>query len=154
MIRNAMNKKPLPIYGTGENVRDWLYVEDHCSAIWAVHEKGKMGGTYNVGGNNECSNIELVKLLCKVLAEQTNQSEEELLSLITYVKDRPGHDMRYAIDATKIKAECDWEPSESLHTGLAKTVAWYVAHQEWVESVASGKYKEWIEKNYGSRGDT
>lgn len=152
MIQNAIQKKPLPIYGKGENIRDWLFVVDHCSAIWAVHERGKVGGTYNIGGNNECSNIELVQLLCKILSDKIDASEDELLSLITYVKDRPGHDMRYAIDATKIKTECGWVPSETLETGLDKTVGWYVENRDWVNSVTSGKYKEWIANNYSGRG--
>ncbi len=154
MIQNAIARKPLPIYGTGENVRDWLYVRDHCSAIWAVHERGTMGGTYNIGGNNECSNIELVQLICRILADRISASEEELLALITYVKDRPGHDMRYAIDASKVRAECGWEPSESPESGLEKTISWYVENQAWVESVTSGKYKEWLAQNYDERGES
>ncbi len=151
MIRNALQKKPLPIYGNGKNIRDWLYVGDHVSAIWAVQDRGKVGETYNIGGNNESSNIDLVQTLCRLLAEITNKPEHEYLDLITYVKDRPGHDQRYAIDATKIKEECAWTPSETIETGLRKTVEWYVQNQEWVESITSGEYQEWIEKNYGER---
>jgi dTDP-glucose 4,6-dehydratase len=151
IIRNCLKRLPLPIYGKGENIRDWLYVHDHCTALWAVHEKGRMGGTYNIGGNNEAKNIDLVKLICKIVAEETNCSEQELLGLITYVQDRPGHDLRYAIDATKVRDECGWEPQESIETGLRKTVQWYVAHQDWVESITSGDYKKWILANYGDR---
>jgi len=151
MIRNALLRKPLPIYGKGENIRDWLYVGDHCSAIWAVHEKGKIGETYNIGGNNELTNIELVKILCRLLAEVTNCREQELLDLITYVKDRPGHDMRYAIDASKLKRDCGWTPTETVESGMRKTVQWYVDNQSWVESITSGQYQQWIEKNYAAR---
>lgn len=151
MIRNCLHRKPLPIYGKGENVRDWLYVRDHCTALWAVHERGKMGETYNIGGNNESTNLELVKLLCKIVAEETNSAEGELVDLITYVTDRPGHDMRYAIDATKIREQCGWTPEETIETGLRKTVQWYIAHQTWVDSVTSGEYQNWISKNYGDR---
>jgi dTDP-glucose 4,6-dehydratase len=151
MIRNALARKPLPVYGKGENVRDWLYVGDHGSAIWAVIDRGKDGETYNVGGNNESTNIALVKTLLKLIAEQTGTPEKELLELITFVKDRPGHDHRYAIDATKIRNECGWIPSETVESGLAKTVAWYLANQAWVESVASGEYKRWVEMNYAER---
>ncbi len=151
MIRNALLRKPLPVYGNGLNVRDWLYVEDHCTAIWAAHERGEAGGTYNIGGNNEMTNIDLVKTLCRILAEVTNCREGELLDLITYVKDRPGHDMRYAIDASKIKRDCSWSPAETVESGLRKTVQWYVDNQQWVESITSGQYQQWIEKNYASR---
>lgn len=151
MIRNALLRKPLPIYGKGDNVRDWLYVGDHCSAIWAVHEKGNIGETYNIGGNNECTNIDLVRKLCMILAEVTKVNEEEFLSLITYVKDRPGHDMRYAIDASKLKRDCGWSPSETIESGLRKTVEWYVNNPAWVESITSGQYQSWIEKNYAAR---
>jgi dTDP-glucose 4,6-dehydratase len=151
MIRNALARKALPVYGKGENVRDWLYVGDHGSAIWAVIERGKDGETYNVGGNNESTNIALVKTLLKLIAEQTGAPEKELLELITFVKDRPGHDLRYAIDATKIRNECGWRPAETVETGLAKTVAWYLANQAWIESVTSGEYKRWVETNYAER---
>lgn len=151
IIRNCLKRLPLPIYGKGENIRDWLYVEDHCTALWAVHEKGRMGGTYNIGGNNEAKNIDLVKLLCKIIAEETNCPEQDLLGLITYVQDRPGHDLRYAIDSTKVREECGWVPQESIETGLRKTVKWYIENQAWVESITSGDYKKWIEQNYGDR---
>jgi len=151
MIKNALAGKPLPIYGKGENIRDWLYVEDHCSAIWAVHERGKLGETYNIGGNNELTNIALVKTLCTILAEVTGKPESDYTGLITYVKDRPGHDMRYAIDATKLKTDCGWSPAETVHSGLRKTVEWYVQNQAWVESITSGQYQSWIETNYSQR---
>ena len=151
MIRNALLRKPLPVYGQGKNIRDWLYVQDHCSAIWAVHEKGKLGETYNIGGNNESTNIDLVRMLCRIIAEVTDCTEKELLDLITYVKDRPGHDMRYAIDASKLKRDCGWTPAETIESGMKKTVKWYVDNQAWVQSVESGQYKKWIEDNYGGR---
>lgn len=152
MIRNALLKKPLPIYGEGLNVRDWLYVGDHVSALWAVHDKGKVGETYNIGGNNESTNIALVHTLCKLLAEITGDKESDYLDLINYVKDRPGHDMRYAIDATKLKDECGWTPAETVESGMRKTVKWYVENQSWVDSITSGDYQKWIEKNYSDRG--
>lgn len=151
MIRNALRRKPLPIYGKGQNIRDWLYVEDHCSAIWAVHEKGTMGETYNIGGNNESTNINLVHVLCRILADVTNCDESQLIDLITYVKDRPGHDMRYAIDASKLKTDCGWSPAETVESGMRKTVQWYVNNQAWVESIESGQYKQWLEQNYSER---
>src|SRR5690606_22587367 len=152
VISNVLQRKPIPVYGKGENVRDWLYVEDHCSAIWAVHENGRVGETYNVGGNNECSNINLIKALCTLLSKKLGESEDDILSLITYVKDRPGHDLRYAIDSTKIRKECGWSPQETIESGLQKTVDWYIDNQDWVNSVTSGKYQFWIEENYTKRG--
>jgi dTDP-glucose 4,6-dehydratase len=151
MILNAVERRPLPVYGKGQNVRDWLYVEDHCDAIWAVIEKGRVGETYNVGGNNEVKNIDVVHRLCHVLAEETKTSEAEFLSLVTYVTDRPGHDHRYAIDATKLRDECGWTPRETFETGLRKTVRWYLANDEWVRTVRSGEYRKWIDTNYGNR---
>lgn len=152
MIKNALAGKPLPVYGKGENVRDWLYVADHCSAIWAVIERGAVGQTYNVGGNNEVRNIDLVHRLCQVLAEETGGSLSEFTKLITFVTDRPGHDHRYAIDASKLKRDLGWVPTETLETGLKKTVRWYLDHRDWVEEVTSGAYQGWVEKNYGARG--
>jgi dTDP-glucose 4,6-dehydratase len=152
MILNAMERKPLPVYGEGKNVRDWLFVTDHCEAIWRVIEKGEDGETYNIGGNNEVQNIEVVKRICAEVAERTGKPRGEIESLITYVKDRPGHDLRYAIDASKIKAELGWAPSETFETGLKKTVAWYLDNDAWVEKVRTGEYRKWIEKNYGDRG--
>lgn len=154
MIRNALARKPLPVYGTGENVRDWLYVGDHGSAIWAVLERGKDGETYNVGGNNESTNIALVTELLRLIAKKTGAPEKELLELITFVKDRPGHDLRYAIDASKIRRECGWSPAETVESGLDKTVSWYLDNQPWVDSITSGEYKKWIEANYSDRTDS
>ncbi len=151
MILNALSDKPLPVYGEGTNVRDWLYVADHCSAIWTVIEKGRVGSTYNVGGNNEMKNIDVVHQLCRLVAEEAGKNEADLLELITYVKDRPGHDQRYAIDASKLKAECGWEPTETPDTGFRKTVRWYLDNPDWVESVRSGDYLRWMEQNYGGR---
>jgi dTDP-glucose 4,6-dehydratase len=151
MILNAIERKPLPVYGKGQNVRDWLYVGDHCDAIWAVIEKGRVAETYNVGGNNEVKNIDVVHKLCRILAEETTADEAELLSLVTYVADRPGHDHRYAIDATKLHEECGWTPRETFDTGLRKTVRWYLENEEWVRTVRSGEYRKWIDTNYGNR---
>jgi dTDP-glucose 4,6-dehydratase len=152
MIMNAVEGKPLPVYGEGLNVRDWLFVDDHCEAIWAVIEKGKVGETYNVGGNSEVRNIDVVKRLCVVVAEATGASVDELLGLITFVTDRPGHDHRYAIDASKIKRECGWAPAETFESGMERTVKWYLESKEWIEQVRSGEYRTWIETNYGDRG--
>ena len=151
VIQNLLERKPLPIYGKGTNVRDWLYVDDHCEAIWAVIERGKVGETYNVGGNNEKQNIEVVDTLCAIVADMTGVSADELLALKTYVTDRPGHDMRYAIDATKIERECGWKPAETFETGIRKTVRWYLDNRAWVEAVRSGEYRKWIEQNYSDR---
>ncbi len=151
VIRNCLKRLPLPIYGKGANVRDWLYVRDHCTALWAVNERGRIGETYNIGGNNESTNIDLVKSLCGIIAQETNCPEAELFDLIAYVPDRPGHDLRYAIDATKIKRECGWRPQETLATGLAKTVRWYIENEEWVDSITSGEYQKWIFEMYGER---
>lgn len=151
MISNLLERKPLPVYGKGENVRDWLYVTDHCEAIWRVIEKGAVGETYNIGGHNELKNIDVVKRLIQIVAEETHASEAELLSLITYVTDRPGHDQRYAIDAGKLQRELDWKPRESFETGIRKTVRWYLENKAWVEEVRSGDYRKWIEHNYEAR---
>lgn len=151
MIGNVLEKKPLPVYGKGENVRDWLYVGDHCEAIWKVIQEGKVGETYNVGGHNEKKNIDVVKLLIKIVAEETGGNEAELLGLISYVTDRPGHDARYAIDAGKLQRELGWTPKETFETGIRKTVRWYLDNQAWVAEVRSGEYRKWIEQNYGSR---
>ncbi len=151
MILNALDRKPLPIYGEGLNVRDWLYVEDHCEAIWRVIERGAAGRTYNIGGNNEMRNIDVVNTLCEVVAAATGSDAAELLSLKEFVKDRPGHDLRYAIDASRIRDELGWEPKETFETGIAKTVDWYLSHTEWVNQVQSGEYRKWIDTNYGDR---
>lgn len=152
MVLNARDGKPLPVYGQGTNVRDWLYVTDHCEAIWAVIERGATGGTYNIGGNNEQQNIRVVERICELVARRMGSPVEQTRKLITYVKDRPGHDLRYAIDASKIRKECGWEPKETFETGFAKTVDWYFDNPEWVASVQTGKYREWVEQNYASRG--
>jgi len=151
MIANALDGKPLPVYGKGDNVRDWLYVVDHAEAIWRVITRGRIGESYNVGGENEWKNIELVKRLCSVLARATNRSEDEFVKLITFVQDRPGHDHRYAINCDKIKKELGWKQSVDFEKGLELTVRWYLDNQAWVEEVRSGEYSRWIEKNYGSR---
>ncbi len=151
MILNALDRKPLPIYGRGLNVRDWLYVTDHCEAIWTVIEKGRVGRTYNVGGNNEMRNIDVVDTLCHVVAEETGCAPDELLALKEFVIDRPGHDLRYAIDATRIRNECGWEPKETFDTGIRKTVRWYLSNQSWVDDVRSGEYRKWMELNYRDR---
>jgi dTDP-glucose 4,6-dehydratase len=151
MVLNALEGKPLPVYGKGENVRDWLYVEDHCRALWTVLEKGQPGQTYNIGGNNEWKNIAIVHAICETLAGETGKPAEDYKKLITFVQDRPGHDLRYAIDATKIKSELGWQPSETFETGLRKTIKWYLANPTWVENVKTGAYRTWLEQNYNNR---
>jgi dTDP-glucose 4,6-dehydratase len=151
MIGNLLDRKPLPVYGKGENVRDWLYVTDHCEAIWKVIEHGAPGETYNIGGHNEQKNIDVVHKLIDIIAAQTGAAQSELSALVRYVTDRPGHDARYAIDAGKLARELGWTPKETFETGLQKTVRWYLDNQAWVESVRSGDYRKWIEQNYGSR---
>jgi dTDP-glucose 4,6-dehydratase len=146
MIHNATAGKPLPVYGDGLNVRDWLYVKDHCEAIRQVLRKGRVGECYNIGGNSEKSNIEVIREICAVLSELKPRVGYE--SLITYVKDRPGHDRRYAMDCTKIRSELGWTPSESFSSGLRKTIQWYLAHEEWIAAVTSGAYREWIDLHY------
>jgi len=154
MITHALAGKPLPIYGDGLQVRDWLYVVDHCKAIAAVLERGTVGETYNVGGCNQRSNREVVETLCALLDELVPESPyRPHARLITSVKDRPGHDRRYAIDAAKIEREIGWRPEESFETGLRKTVAWYLANAEWVRSVTSGAYQQWVSVNYADRGE-
>ena len=148
-ILNALNGKPLPIYGDGQQIRDWLYVKDHCSAIRTVLEKGKLGETYNVGGWNEKANLDVVKTLCAILDELKPKLDgTKYESQITYVKDRPGHDRRYAIDATKLERELGWKPQETFETGIRKTVEWYLSNQDWVNHVVSGEYKNWVQKQY------
>jgi len=151
MILNALGRKNLPIYGKGVNVRDWLYVTDHCEAIWKVVQDGKVGETYNIGGNNELMNIDVVDRIITLVAEETGADVEELMALKVFVTDRPGHDLRYAIDASKLERELGWSPTETFETGLRKTVQWYLANDEWIESVRTGAYREWIEQNYGDR---
>ncbi|MFP5227253.1 MAG: dTDP-glucose 4,6-dehydratase [Acidobacteriota bacterium] len=153
MILNALEGKPLPVYGDGANVRDWLYVGDHCSAIRAVLERGRPGETYNVGGNSERKNLEVVTTLCDLLDEMRPDAKiGPRRNLITFVKDRPGHDRRYAIDATKIARELGWSPAEQFESGLRRTVQWYLENPAWVENVRTGAYMHWIEQNYGGRG--
>ena len=151
MISNIVERKPLPVYGRGENVRDWLYVTDHCEAIWAVIEQGKLGETYNIGGHNEQKNLDVVHALIRIVAEETQADERELHGLIQYVTDRPGHDLRYAIDAGKLQRELGWTPKETFDSGLRKTVRWYLDNKAWVEEVRSGDYRKWIEQNYATR---
>jgi len=151
MILNGLAGKPLPVYGDGLNVRDWLFVEDHARAIRAVLERGRVGETYCVGGRAERTNLEVVTTLCALL-DQLHPSGAPHANLITYVKDRPGHDRRYAIDCTKLEAELGWKQLESFETGLAKTVQWYLDNPAWVEGVTSGSYRQWIDTNYAARG--
>ena len=148
MIVNALAGKPLPVYGDGLNVRDWLYVTDHCSAIRAVLARGRVGETYNVGGWNEMPNIEIVRTVCALLDELKPDPAGPYSRLITFVKDRPGHDRRYAIDARKIERELGWRPAETFATGIRKTVQWYLDHPEWVAQVQSGAYRDWIAAQY------
>ena len=149
MIVNALAGKPLPVYGDGMQVRDWLYVKDHCSAIRRVLEGGRLGETYNVGGWNEKANLDVVKTLCSILDELKPKLDgTKYESQITYVKDRPGHDRRYAIDATKLEKELGWKPQETFETGIRKTVEWYLANESWVNHVVSGDYKNWVQKQY------
>ncbi|HEV2647057.1 MAG TPA: dTDP-glucose 4,6-dehydratase [Acidobacteriaceae bacterium] len=150
MIHNAINAKPLPVYGDGQNVRDWLYVTDHCDAILTVLERGRLGETYNVGGLNEQKNLDVVKVLCGILDELSPAGAPHE-RLITYVKDRPGHDRRYAIDCRKLQNELGWAPKESFATGIRKTVQWYLQNPAWVEKIVSGEYRQWIEGNYSFR---
>lgn len=149
---NALEGKPLPVYGDGKNVRDWLFVEDHCAAIRAVLKNGRPGETYNIGGNSERANIDVVTAICDLVDEMRPQpGAAPRQRLITYVSDRPGHDRRYAIDAGKIERELGWSPAEGFETGLRKTVRWYLEHGDWVESVRTGAYRDWIAKNYAER---
>lgn len=152
MILNALEGKPLPVYGDGKNVRDWLFVEDHCAAIRTVLERGKPGETYNIGGNSERANIDVVTAICDLLDEmRPRETRTPRRELIKYVEDRPGHDRRYAIDASKITRELGWRPAEQFEGGLRKTVRWYLDHPDWVDSVRTGAYREWITRNYAER---
>jgi dTDP-glucose 4,6-dehydratase len=151
MILNALNGKPLPVYGDGQNVRDWLHVGDHCAAIREVLKGGRLGETYNIGGWNEKSNLEVIHTVCAILDEQRPAANgQPYASLITYVKDRPGHDRRYAIDARKIERELGWKPAETFETGIRKTVRWYLDNGAWVANITSGAYREWVSKQYGA----
>jgi dTDP-glucose 4,6-dehydratase len=148
-ILNALSGKPLPIYGDGQQIRDWLYVKDHCSAIREVLKRGKIGDTYNVGGWNEKANLDVVNTLCAILDELKPKADgSKYENQITYVKDRPGHDRRYAIDASKLERDLGWKPQETFETGLRKTVLWYLENETWVNHVVSGEYKHWVEKQY------
>lgn len=148
MIVNALTGKPLPVYGDGQQIRDWLYVTDHCSGIRAVLAGGKLGETYNIGGWNEQANIDIVRIVCALLDELRPDPAGKYERLITYVKDRPGHDRRYAIDARKIERELGWRPAETFETGIRKTVQWYLDHPDWVARVQSGAYRDWISQHY------
>jgi dTDP-glucose 4,6-dehydratase len=154
IILNALEGKPLPVYGKGNQVRDWLYVEDHARALYKVVTEGIIGETYNIGGHNEKQNIEVVNTLCALLDELRPESAHRPhASLITYVQDRPGHDQRYAIDASKIQRELGWTPEETFETGIRKTVEWYLNNTEWVAHVKSGSYQQWIDENYADRSN-
>ena len=149
VLLNALAGKPLPIYGDGQQVRDWLYVEDHCRAIARVLEAGKVGETYNIGGWNEKANIDVVKTICAILDELKSRADgKSYVEQITYVKDRPGHDRRYAIDASKVERELGWRPAETFDTGIRKTIQWYLDNSAWIEGVVSGSYRDWLQKQY------
>ena len=151
MILNALSSKALPVYGDGLNVRDWLYVGDHCTAIRRVLEAGRLGETYNIGGWNEKPNLEIVKAICALLDELKPDTKGKHERLVSFVKDRPGHDRRYSIDARKIEKELGWKPKETFESGIRKTLQWYLANQEWVASVTSGAYRNWVDTNYQGR---
>jgi dTDP-glucose 4,6-dehydratase len=151
IILNGLAGKDLPVYGDGKNVRDWLYVEDHCRAIREVLARGRVGETYNIGGECEMANIDVVKAICSML-DDIHPSRKPHSALIKFVTDRPGHDQRYAMDIRKIRSELGWAPKESFESGIRKTVDWYLANRRWVEGVQTGAYKSWVEKNYGARG--
>ena len=153
MILNILEEKALPVYGDGKNIRDWLYVEDHCQAIWEILNKGDVGSTYNIGGENEWENIKLVNFLCEKIAKVKEKNKDYYKKLITFVKDRPGHDRRYAINCDKIKSELGWSRRFNFEKGLDTTIKWYIKHQDWVDRVRSGEYKKWLEKNYKLRCD-
>ena len=149
MILNALEDKPLPVYGQGDNIRDWLYVEDHCRAVWQIMQKGTRGETYNIGGRCELANLDTVNMLCDLLDEmQPDGDQTSRRNLICFVEDRPGHDLRYAIDCSKLEKELDWSPVESFETGLRKTIQWYLDNHRWVQSVKSGEYLKWVEEHY------
>lgn len=151
MILNSLEGTKLPVYGKGGNIRDWLYVNDHCAAIWLIMKKGTRGETYNIGGNCEKRNIDVVRMICDLLDRKNPRPDESARQdLITFVKDRPGHDFRYALDISKINNELGWKPRESFETGLEKTIDWYLKHPEWIEKIKSGEYLNWIKKHYPS----
>lgn len=150
-IHNILNKLPVPVYGTGENIRDWLYVEDHAAAIDLIFHEGRNGETYNIGGHNEWRNIDLLHVLCKIMDRELNRKDGESIALLKFVKDRAGHDMRYAIDASKLQSELGWSPSLQFEEGLEKTVKWYLANPEWIKQVTSGEYKNYYNQQYELR---
>ncbi|MBP8249835.1 MAG: GDP-mannose 4,6-dehydratase, partial [Chitinophagales bacterium] len=150
-INNIKNNRPIPVYGKGENVRDWLWVDDHARAIDVILHKGKVGETYNIGGFNEWKNIDLIHVLCKVMDEKLGRTPGTSASLITFVTDRAGHDLRYAIDATKLNTELGWQPSLQFEEGIAKTVDWYLANEAWLNNVTSGDYKKYYDNQYAAR---
>jgi dTDP-glucose 4,6-dehydratase len=152
MIRNALAGEPLPVYGDGLQVRDWLYVLDHCEALRCILERGRVGHTYNIGGNSEWKNIDVVRALCAILDQKLPKESGSYERQISFVKDRPGHDRRYAIDGSKLRAELGWAPAQTFESGLASTVRWYLDHPEWVEEVTSGAYRTWVDTNYARRG--
>jgi dTDP-glucose 4,6-dehydratase len=150
-INNIKNSKPIPVYGKGENIRDWLYVEDHASAIDVIFHKGTVGDTYNIGGNNEWKNLDLIFLLCSIMDKKLNREPGTSEKLITYVKDRPGHDLRYAIDSSKLQSELGWSPIPEFSVGLEKTVDWYLSNTEWLERILSGAYSKYYDQMYTGR---
>jgi dTDP-glucose 4,6-dehydratase len=152
VIHNALAGKPLPVYGDGRNVRDWLYVLDHCAAVRLALDQGRPGETYNIGGGSERTNIDVVQQICAILDRLQPRARGRYADLVAFVKDRPGHDRRYAIDSAKIRAELGWRPHESFESGLEKTVRWYLANRAWTEDITSGAYRSWVEQNYGMRG--
>jgi len=154
MILNMLEEKPLPVYGDGKNIRDWLYVEDHASAVWTIMNRGKTGETYNIGGENEWENIKLVTVLCEKVAGKSSNPRDYYKKLITFVKDRPGHDRRYAINCDKIKEDLNWKQSVDFNEGLDKTIDWYLANKIWIANVQSGDYTKWIDMNYARRGSS
>ena len=147
-MNNIQHKRPVPVYGKGENIRDWLWVEDHARAIDVIFHNAKTGSTYNIGGHNEWKNIDLIKLLCEIMDKKLNRTAGESASLITFVTDRAGHDLRYAIDAAKLKNELGWVPSITFQEGLEKTVQWYLENEEWLDNVTSGQYQQYYSKQY------
>jgi len=151
MILNMLEGKSLPVYGDGRNIRDWIYVEDHNSAVWEIMERGEAGRSYAVGGENEWENLRLLGRLIEIVAEETGEGKDRFLSLIAYVKDRPGHDRRYAIDCSRIKKELGWKRESSFDEGLRKTVRWYLGNRKWCENVRTGEYRNWLERNYARR---
>jgi dTDP-glucose 4,6-dehydratase len=151
MILNMLEGKPLPVYGDGRNIRDWVYVEDHNNAVWTVMQKGAAGEKYNIGGENEQENIALLRALIGIVSEKAGLDAEKLRGTISYVKDRPGHDRRYAVDCSRIQRELGWRSAVGFDQGLERTVDWYLSNPDWINSVRSGEYRNWVERNYGKR---